>query len=243
MFSFIDISGDISSQDENYIVVAGVSVHRQEILSLANTFHSLKRDLLNNEALEIKATDFINKNTLTNKNLNKSKFIDKVLSDIIPVYKISAVVIKNKPIVKKFKSGKLPYHYILLMQRINEIAEMQSKHALIIFDNEARTVDRWTAIAFNNYLFRSERGKQLDRIIEMPIFADSAMTPGLQIADIVAGIIRHYYNRKLDKTSPNSPEEREFKSCFDIVQKHFAKTRKYPSLYVAPDDYIKKNFI
>ena len=108
MFSFIDISGDIFSQDENYIVVAGVSVHRQEILSLANTFHSLKRDWLNNEALEIKATDFINKNTLTNKNLNKSKFIDKVLSDIIPVYKISAVVIKNKPIVKKFKSGKLP---------------------------------------------------------------------------------------------------------------------------------------
>lgn len=38
----------------------------------------------------------------------------------------------------------------------------------------------------------------------MPLFVSSAVTPAVQLADVFAGIVRHYYENKLDGNSPET---------------------------------------
>jgi len=244
VFSFIDISGDVRSKDNNYYVVAAAAtINNEHISSLINKIHSLKRDCLDNETLEIKSTEFVNKNTLENSNLRKHAFIERFIKEILIEFKFSAVIMRNTPIEKYFNREILPAHYIFLMQRINKIAEIQKKQVLVIIDNEARCIDRWTAFAFNNYLFRSSGGKKLLNIVEMPIFADSEMTQGLQVADIAAGIIKRYYDLQLNMgTAPKTEYENKIVEYYAIIARHAPNNSNYVGLYEAPDDFIRRNF-
>ena len=47
----------------------------------------------------------------------------------------------------------------------------------------------------------SKQGKGFNHILEMPFFVNSEVTPAIQIADIFAGVIRHYYENGLDLIS------------------------------------------
>ena len=38
----------------------------------------------------------------------------------------------------------------------------------------------------------------------MPLFVSSAVTPAVQIADVFAGIVRHYYEEHLDEHDPEN---------------------------------------
>lgn len=244
MFSFIDISGDICSADNSgYVVAAAATIHRRQILPLTNLIHTLKRDCLSNELLEIKATEFVNRNTLEHPELNKHRFIEQLMQKVMLEFKFSAVVMKNVPAVKTFSPNILPAYYIYLMQRINALADAQNKDALIVIDNQARSIDRWTAHAFNNYLFRSSGGRQLNKIIEMPIFADSSMTQGLQIADLAAGVIRHYYNRQLDHKVPETPFENKIFEYFSLIERRVHSSQRLQGLYLTPNDFIERNFV
>jgi hypothetical protein len=121
---------------------------------------------------------------------------------------------------KFFERDRLAEHYVLLMQRINSFARYKKSHALIIIDNQARNIDKWTAFAFNNFLFRANKGIDLENIVEMPIFADSEMTQGIQVADIAAGIIRHYYDKHITDDNRESGFHRKISEYYQLVEKH-----------------------
>lgn len=72
----------------------------------------------------------------------------------------------------------------------------------------------WKAI--NNFLFKHPAGKTL-QILEMPLFVKSVITPGVQVADLMAGIIRHYFERSLDKREPKEPFEKWLCELFSII--------------------------
>ena len=244
MFSFVDISGDLCSKDsERYVVAAAATVQREKISSITNRIHRLKKEFLKNEIYEIKSTEFINRSTLEHPFLNKYQFIDRFVCDILPEFRFAAVIMKNAPMEKYFERDRLPYHYVLLMERVNACAARNNRRALMIIDNQARTIDRWTAYAFNNFLFRSGKGVGLGNIIEMPLFADSEMTQGIQVADIAASILRHYHDRALYAKEPSSRFEEKVGEYCAIITKHSPtyNTRARP-LYVAPENFVEKNF-
>jgi hypothetical protein len=60
-------------------------------------------------------------------------------------------------------------------------------------------LDYTVAISYLSFIFGHLEGKQLKRIIEAPLFADSKLTAGLQIADIIAMLV--YTNTYRTKVS------------------------------------------
>lgn len=50
-------------------------------------------------------------------------------------------------------------------------------------------LDYTVAVSLLSYIFGNEQGRQLKRLQEAPMFADSALTSGVQIADIVADLM------------------------------------------------------
>lgn len=55
---------------------------------------------------------------------------------------------------------------------------------------------------FGRFLHRSLEGQLLDKIMDAPFFVDSKITPGIQIADLVAGVVRLYEERNLFRHLP-----------------------------------------
>lgn len=65
-------------------------------------------------------------------------------------------------------------------------------------------VDYTVAMSYLSFIFGNEEGKQLKRIVEAPMFADSGITAGLQMADIISGMV--YSDTYRHKLAPNGPD-------------------------------------
>lgn len=62
-------------------------------------------------------------------------------------------------------------------------------------------LDYTVATSYLSFIFGNKEGQLLKRIVEAPLFADSGLTAGLQLADIVSGLI--YTNAYREKLAPN----------------------------------------
>ena len=246
MLSFIDISGDFHAapKTEPYIVAAAVTIRQRSIGELTRQIHNFKRDVLNNETIEIKSTSFLNKDTLNHPNMRKFAFIDSIFNRCIDHHDCyyAAVIIKNEPIKKLFPRERLSRHYIYLLQRIQEAAVRQRcDRAIVIIDNSNRRVDKWAAYGFNNYLYRTDGGNNLDRILEVPIFADSEMTMGIQLADLVAGLLRQFYSRDLH-CKPQQPDEEQYlaklREYYAMVSRRAPAFQGHSGIFVAQSDFL-----
>ncbi|WP_412674863.1 hypothetical protein [Aneurinibacillus thermoaerophilus] len=159
------MSGDLNSKDNReYIVAGAVSVKRNRIGDVTRAIHNLKKNILNNETLEIKSTKFINKDTLNDPTKNKHIFIQSVFDQVLNTHdcKYCAVIIKNENVQKVFPKERLSKHYIYLLQRIQLIAQHERCNAIVVIDNNSRKVDKWSAYAFNNYLYRTSDGQRVN---------------------------------------------------------------------------------
>lgn len=246
MLSFIDISGDFNARPEKdpYIVAAAITVRQRSIGHLTREIHNLKRDILNNETLEIKSTSFLNRDTLNHPRKSKYNFIESIFNRCIDYYDCyyAAVVIKNEAVRKVFPRDRLSKHYIYLLQRIQETAVRQHCDTVIaIIDNSNRRIDKWAAYGFNNYLYRTDGGHSLDRILEVPVFADSEMTIGIQLADLVAGLLRQYYSNGLHCLPKQSHEDlylSKLREYYSIVSRRAPDFQGLPGLFVAREDFL-----
>lgn len=89
------------------------------------------------------------------------------------------------------------------------LREMNGSGILIIDSRMAHTrkgggLDYTVAVSYLSFIFGNAQGRQLKRIIEGPIFADSGLTAGLQLADIVSGLI--YTSNYRDKLAPRGAD-------------------------------------
>jgi len=57
-----------------------------------------------------------------------------------------------------------------------------------------------------NYLFRSREGQGCESIVESAFFVNSKVEDGIQLADLLAGIVRHYHEKCQDNASKNQFE-------------------------------------
>ena len=95
----------------------------------------------------------------------------------------------------------LPNRFRYLVQRVQLLAEEKDKMSTILFDG---TPDLYQEVGwkFSSFLYRSEEGRARDRITDAPAFVDSVTSAGIQIADMVAYVIRKYQGELFDASPP-----------------------------------------
>ena len=97
----------------------------------------------------------------------------------------------------------------IIDERFDIFLREQNDEGIIILDSRMAHMKRGSgtdytvAVSHLSYVFGNEYGRELKRIKEAPLFADSCLTAGLQVADIVAAQV--YAGTYRDKLTPNGP--------------------------------------
>jgi len=248
MLAFIDVSGDPYGSPEKspWIAIHITCIKKRAVYDITAKLHGYKRDILANEYIEMKSTDLINKSTLNHPHLDKAKFLQTIVEQCIDHVdcKHAAVVFKNSGKNLKSDDNRLPKHYIDALWRVEAIARTwRTNDVVVVIDNNTRKTDKHLAIAFNNYIYRSNGGNQLTHILPAPIFADSETTAGLQLADISAGIMRNYFLHSLDAgNTPCKIFEAKIIEYHSLIRARSINTRvgnsKVNGIFSPPNEYI-----
>ena len=204
MLAFIDESGHPHPNDPNQrpVVVAVCMEERQGRL-VAGRLHGLKRDFLGRERTELKGNKFINRRTFRRKPEYVS-FLEEFFNTLLNLPLTVFAVIMQAPFERRpsTEDSYLPNRFRFLVQRIELLAEEQDKMATIMFDGSAGLYGGlgWQ---FNGFLYRSEEGRAYTHITDAPSFVDSQTSAGIQIADMMASVIRQYEEAELYRQAPN----------------------------------------
>lgn len=149
----------------------------------------------------------------------------------------------DKSIFEKLKSqGKLlpdcesawhaaAVHLILSIQKSHQAIKKNKGNALLLFDRELSEEAQLTKFVFNpppwtdEFYDRSKKQIVLDQIIDVPFFGDSQEVVLLQVADLIAYILRRYaeiHDAKVPPTYHDEPNRLE-------TWVKFIEKRSYPS--------------
>ena len=202
MLAFIDESGHPHPNDSNERpVVVAVCIEAEHSRLISGRIHALKRDILNRERLELKGANLLNRTTHLRKpdyaNFAE-EFYDTLMGLPVTVF---AVVMETPFTLRESENDLLPNRFRYLVQRVQLLAEEKDKMATILFDG---TPDLYQDVGwkFNSFLYRSEEGRACDRITDAPAFVDSVTSAGIQIADLVAYVVRKYQEEVFDASPP-----------------------------------------
>ena len=83
----------------------------------------------------------------------------------------------------------------ILAEKFNIFLREEGGLGIFIIDSRmahvtpGRGLDYAVAVSLLTYIFGHERGRAFTQLVEAPLFADSSLTAGLQIADIVAALL------------------------------------------------------
>ena len=218
---YIDESGDTTALNQGgskILTLTGCIIDEKDKREIETKFRGIKKKYYQNEEVEIKSNylRYANPRITDSEKQSPIKLFDQGQYDAlqldiqeflknIPV-KIISVVIDKKGYWTKYPSQN-PYHtaYIFLMERFQTFLAYQEALGLCVIDpREGRVVDKRSIDRELNNIHRLvqwEKGgfwKPCPRIIEKVLFSDSALTVGIQIADLFCYPIYHVfqYNKK-----------------------------------------------
>lgn len=231
MLAFIDESGYPRPTDavKNPVLLA-VCMHETDIKPVTNRIYKLKSSIYGTQD-EIKSTKLLREATITKNRTNAKCFVEGMveIAASVPV-SIFAVIMERPAAVVTVPEHHLPKQYYLLLKKIEFFcARHRYGKSLLIFDEVNEAADRKIAEAVTGFLFKTSFGRSFDHILEMPLFVSSAVTPAIQLADIFAGIVRHYHENDLDDHAPESGWQEWiislYRSLYALTENNRAKDR------------------
>ena len=205
IFAFIDESGHPHPNDSSdRPTLAAVCVDADRLRALSADLFRLNRDLLGRDRYEVKANRLITRGMMRN-HPRERDFVEAFFSDFLSAFDMVVfAIVMERPLSEPSKDVNfLPRQFRFILQRVNALAELKSDSGLaaIMFDGNGSLFGN-LAERFRNWIFRSESGRALDRLAASPFFVDSEFTPGIQVADMVAGVIRIYHENRLNEGIP-----------------------------------------
>lgn len=217
MLVFIDESGHPHPNDstQNPVLLA-VCIHEADIKAITNGIYKLKEEYYGKQD-EVKSSSLVRKATIINNRTNNKSYVEGII-ELVSAYETAVfTVVMDKPSeVVAVPEHHLPKQYYLLMKKIEYYS---AKHhlgkSILIYDEVHEEADRKIADATTGFFFKTKLGRSFGHILEMPLFVSSAVTPAVQIADIFAGIIRHYYEEHLDKHEPENEFQQWLVELYD----------------------------
>ena len=197
-FFYIDESGTPESSDPSsrFFVVCATAFHNSHWPSLYGRIEGLKKQFFPKTFIrhesEIKGADLISKNSI--KVRLKRDFVHQILNIHskfgLPIFAV--VIDKQKSRRPCGFSWLYPICIQYLQIAIHSFLEDQGgEHSGVLILDEINTKrSLMHAKEHLNYRFGNQNGRKLTRIIETLFFVNSLYSPGIQIADLYASIIR-----------------------------------------------------
>jgi hypothetical protein len=134
-----------------------------------------------------------------------SKFDMKVFASIVP---------RDSPQQRDATILRKDFAYLFQRIHCHVCDGRDDDHGVLIFDEQDRALSQSLLDQINRYFNETHRGRQrAERMIPMPFFVHSDLTPAIQLADVVAYII----NWGLRMNSMPEPARAELKPFADKV--------------------------
>jgi len=132
---------------------------------------------------------------------NGAEIVNSVFELLERISVVFAIIMPRPNFKPYTPPGELPKWHRFLLQRIHlhMLAKAHADIATVVFDEYGREQDAQLVAGFSNFLFKSLEGQKYTTILETPLFVNSALCPGIQIADVFAYIGRQYYCHELNK--------------------------------------------
>ena len=202
MLVFIDESGHPHPNDSAIRpVVVAACFSEADARRISSRVHAIKRDLLTRERVELKGVNLLNRRTHRRKP-DYVGFLEEFFSNLLNLPITLFAVIMESPFPSAGGSDDLlPNRFRYLIQRVELLAEEKGEMATIMFDGHPNLYGGlgWQ---FNGFLYRSEEGRACTHITDAPAFVDSQTSAGIQIADMVASVIRQYEEAEIFRNPP-----------------------------------------
>ena len=196
LFAFIDESGHPHPKDStSRPVLVSVCIEDRDLRAVGTELYRLKRRILqrNQGDFEAKASKLITRGTFRNRP-EKREFVESFFEMCrnLPLV-IFAVIMERPQSPPPTDIDFLPMQFRHLMYRINRLLDFEKEIGLgaIFFDGDGTQYNK-LSVRFSNWLYRSRGGQSLVNLVDSPFFVDSRFTSGIQIADMVASVVRQY---------------------------------------------------
>ena len=233
MLVFIDESGHPHPEDSTTRpVLAAVCFPERESRSIARQLFGIKRSLLGDERAgkELKANQVLNRRTF-NRRPELRELVAEVFEQIQNLdITIFAVVMEKPEQVIPRDTIYLPRQYRYILQRVNALLAEGQSMAFVLVDGDGSQYGGLSA-KLERFLNRSSEGRAMTNVVDTPYFVDSRYTMGIQIADLVAGVIRQYQEADLFRDPNTSDYLRAVARYYRIIEsktKNFTTHEGYP---------------
>lgn len=162
----------------------------REYLRLKKRFYNKEIGLGVAEYYEVKGSELTRPGNRGNK--RGHKFIEQVLCLCMeysaPLFSITFIKNVSEP-TSKTSLYTMALQY--LCERFQAFLEERraNENGIIIIDSRMRNVDLEVAKSHLSFVFGHSTGRTCDKVLEAPMFTNSKLTAGLQVADIVGSCI------------------------------------------------------
>ncbi len=243
-FLYVDESGSPEPHSEPLgpgetplFCLSALAVHESQWRQLSRDHALLKRGFFKKEIGNREAAYYeVKGNTLTAPRQKASSrrraFAEHVFHNLeaYGARAFSIVFLKN-PVAPTAKAAMYGMALRLLAGRFQAFLEECSpggETGIMILDSRTRRLDSNVAKSHLNYVFGHEAGRTLDRVIEAPLFAESVLTPGLQLVDIVGAYVYSYHYQGKCSAIGNAVDYAHVAPMWPIVKRlEFKSERLY----------------
>lgn len=232
MLVFIDESGHPRPNDSTECpTILAACIKEDKLGQLSRATFSLQRSLLSQMSLnrkerEGKASELMNRRALT-KNAAKREYAESFFDRLRDFPLTIFAVVCERPTRAPYEGPDvLQAHQRYLLERVNTFMEREHPDdlALLIYDNIDPGSARNFASSLDAYMERGA-GHRLKYVLPSALFSDSEFTPGIQVADRFAYVVRINEEKKLYQQQVISdPYMSTIKRYAAIVR---AKTKNY----------------
>lgn len=231
LLAFIDESGHPHPNDKaTRPVLVSVCIHAPDMKAIDTDMFRIKKQILGKDQFdfEAKGTELITPGHFRN-TPRKREFVDAFFN-LIGAWNVRVFAdIMHRPLNPPPADVTfLPTQFRSQLMRINQYMELNypDKIAIALLDGNGQQ-DNKIALRYNNWMYRTHAGRSLSRIADSPYSVDSKITPGIQIADMAASVIRQYSERELfSGAPPNSPYSASIARYYGLLK---SKTVDLPS--------------
>jgi hypothetical protein len=163
---------------------------------------------LSEDEREGKATALLTRRNLT-RFPEKRAYVERVVELIRRLDLTVFAMVAERPAVAPYEGPdclQTPWQW--LRERIHLLVQERApgSHAVVVFDGRNPVQNVRLDSSFSGFLFRSQAGRRMTRIVPNLLFVDSQLTPGVRLADFCAYVLRVYYENGLDAApAPGDP--------------------------------------
>jgi hypothetical protein len=116
--------------------------------------------------------------------------------------------------------------------------------AKLVFDETSLGSDAARSRSLRTFMHSTNEGRCWNHVLDVPFFVSSSITPGIQLADIMAGALRHHEVLRESGSAWNTPWEAailELRTLAARKSHDFAVgADTYYGLYRMPDRYYQR---